>query len=135
MTTKTHRSTDVSTDDIFIVILAIISIVITELISCFIPSPKKSLLLSDTNPSIQKKGSNSSRQRSTSRILQKAPSPVLVTSTETNEESCVATGFQPVATTQPRKRTRSQVGTTSQPTRKSRSGRSIPSASLQEKTK
>ena len=132
MTTKTHLS---SADDIIIVILAIISILITELISCFTPSPKKSLQLSVTNPSTKKKGSNSIRQSATSRTHQREQSPALVTSIETKRESSVVTGFQPETTTRQRKRTNSRVGTTSQPTKTSKSTRSTASAIPQEETK
>ena len=136
MTTKMANSQQPDTiDDIIIVIITLISILITELISCFTPSLKKSPQPSAMNPSVQKKGSSSTKLIQTSRTHPKVPSPALETSTVTNEESCVATGFQPVATTQPRKRTRSRAGTTSQPTKKSRSGRSIPSASHLEKMK
>ncbi len=129
MTTKTHFS---DIDDIIIVILTLISILITELISCFTPSPKKSLQPLDTNPSIQKKDSSSTRQSVTSRTHQREQSPALVTSTETSRESCVATGSQPETTTRQRKRTSSRVGTTSQPTKTSKSTRSIVSVIPQE---
>ena len=128
MTTKTHRSTDVLHDDIIIVILTIISIFITEFISCFTPSPKKSLSLLATSPSIQKKGRNSSKPKSTTTVKTEANQRTAV-STATSEASSVATGNLSTATKL------SKVGTTSQPTKRSRSGRSTVSASRQEKTK
>lgn len=121
-------------DDVFLHIIAIVYTLITLLFQFisqlwhFIQSPKKSLQLLVTNPSIKKKGSSSTRQSATSRTHQREQSPALVTSTETNRESSVAIGFQPETTTRQRKRTTSRVGTTSQPTKKSRSGRSTASA-------
>ena len=129
------KQTDPTMDDIIIVILAIVSILITELISCFTPSPKKSLQPSGINPSTKKKVSSSSRQSATSRTHQKDPSPALVTSIETSRESCVASGFQPEATTRQRKRTSSRAGTTSQATKTSRSGCSTASVSHQQMMK
>jgi len=126
MTTKTHLS---DIDDIIIVILTLISIIITELISCFTPSLKKSLQPSATNPSTKKKVSSSTKQSATSRTHPKVPSPALVTSTETSRESSDATGFLSVETKN------LKVGTTSQPMKRSRSGRSTVSASRQVKTK
>jgi len=132
MTTKTHPS---DIDDIIIVILTLISIIITELISCFTPSPKRLLQPSATNPSTKKKGSNSTKQSATSRTHLKDPSPALVTSTETSRESSVASGSQPETTTRQRKRTNSQAGTTYQATKTSKNGRSIASASPQVTTR
>lgn len=132
MTTKTHPS---DTDDIIIVILTLILILITELISCFTPSPKKLLQPSATNPSTKKKVSNSSRQSATSRTHLKDPSPALVTSTETSRESSVASGSQPETTTRQRRRTNSQAGMTCQVTKTSKSTRSIASAIPQEETR
>jgi len=116
-------------DDTIIVIITLISILITTLVSCFTPSLKKSLPPSGTNPSPKKKVSNSTKPRPTSKTLPKVPSHAPVTSSVTSGESCVATGFQPVATTRQRKRTRSSAGTTFQPTRKSKNGPSTQSAS------
>lgn len=129
MTTKTHPS---DTDDIIIVILTLISIIITELISCFNPSLKKLLQLLVTNPSTKKKGSNSTKQSATSRTHPKVLSPALVTSTETSRESSVASGSQPETTTRQRKRTNSQAGTTCQVTKTSKSTRSVMPAPQQE---
>ena len=127
----TQPQTQQYNDDVILHIIVIISIFITELISCFTPSPKKLLQVSATNPSMKKKVSSSTRLSATSRTHQKEQSPALVTSTETSRESSVATGFQPETTTRQRKRTTSSVGTTSQPTKRSRSGRSTASASRQ----
>jgi len=122
MTTKTHPS---NTDDIIIVILTLISIIITELISCFTLSPKKSLQPSATNLSMKKKVSSSTKQSATSRTHPKVPFPALVTFTETSRESSDASGFQPETTTQQRKRTNSRAGTTYQATKTSKSTRSV----------
>jgi hypothetical protein len=132
MTTKTHPS---DTDDIIIVILTLISIIITELISCFTPSPKKLLQPSVTNPSTKKKVSSSTRQSATSGTHPQTPSPALVTSTETSRESSVASGSQPETTTPKRRRTNSQAGTTYPATKTSKSTRSIASAIPQGETK
>jgi len=129
------KQTDPTMDDIIIVILAIVSILITELISCFTPAPKKSLQPSGTNPSTKKKVSSSSRQSATSRTHLQTPLPALVASTETSRESCVVTGFQPEATTRQRKRTSSRAGMTSQATKTSRSGCSTASVSHQQMMK
>jgi len=129
MTTKTHPS---DTDDIIIVILTVISIIITEFISCFTPSPKKSLQPSATNPSMKKKVSSSTKQSATFRTHLKDPSPALVTSTETSRESSVASGSQPEITTRQRKRTNSQAGTTYPATKTSKSTRSVMPAPQQE---
>ena len=129
------KHTDPTMDDIIIVILAIISIIITELISCFTPSPKKSLQPSGTNPSTKKKVSSSSRQSATSRTHQREQSPALVTSTETSTESLGVTGFQPEVTTRPKTRRNSKAGTTSQATKTSRSGCSTASVSHQQMMK
>ncbi len=122
-------------DDIIIVIITLISILITELISCFTPSLKKSPQPSAMNPSVQKKESSSTKRIQTSKTHPKAPSSAPVTSTGTSEVCCVASGSQPETTTQPKRRTNSQVGTTSQPTKRSKSGRSTAPASHQEKMK
>lgn len=132
MTTKTHPS---DTDDIIIVILTLISIIITELISCFTPSPKKSLQPLATNPSTKKKGSNSTKQSATSRTHPKVPSPALVTSTETSRESSVASGSQPETTTRQRRRTSLRAGTTYQATKTSKSTRSMMPAIHQQETR
>lgn len=132
MTTKTHLS---DIDDIIIVILTLISIIITELISCFTPSPKKLLQPSATNPLTKKKGSNSTKQSATSRTHLKDPFPALVTFTETSRESSVASGSQPETTTPKRRRTNSQAGTTYQATKTSKSTRSMMPAIPQEETK
>jgi len=122
-------------DDVILHIIVIISILITELISCFTPSPKKSLQVSATNPSTKKKVSNSTRQSATSRTHPKDLSPALVTSTETSRESSVAIGSQPETTTRQRRRTSSRAGTTYQVTKTSKSIRSIASAIPQQETK
>jgi len=122
MTTKTHPS---DIDDIIIVILTLISIIITELISCFTPSPKKLLQPSATNPSMKKKVSNSTKQSAISRTHLKDPSPALVTSIKTSRESSVASGSQPETTTRQRRRTSSQAGTTYPVTKTSKSTRSV----------
>ena len=122
MTTKTHLS---DIDDIIIVILTLVSIIITELISCFTQSPKKSLQLSATNPSTKKKGSSSTKQSVTSRTHLKDPSPALVTSTETSRESSDVSGSQPETTTPKRRRTNSRAGTTYPATKTSKSTRSV----------
>lgn len=131
MTTKTHPS---DIDDIIIVILTLISIIITELISCFTPSPKKSLQVSATNPSTKKKVSSSTKQSATSRTHPKVLSPALVMSTETSRESSVASGSQPETTTRQRRRTNSRAGTTYPATKTSKSTRSVMPAP-QEETK
>jgi len=122
-------------DDVILHIIVIISILITELISCFTPSPKKSLQPSATNPSTKKKVSSSTRQSATSKTHLKDPSPALVTSTETNKESCVASGSQPETTTRQRRRTNSRAGTTYQVTKTSKSTRSIAFAIPHQETK
>ena len=119
-------------DDVILHIIVIISILITELISCFTPSPKKSLQPSATNPSTKKKVSSSTRQSATSRTHLKVPSPALVTSTETNRESLDVSGSQPETTTPKRRRTNSQAGTTCQVTKTSKSTRSVMPAPQQE---
>ena len=119
-------------DDVILHIIVIISILITELISCFTPSPKKLLQVSATNPSTKKKGSNSTKQSATSRTHPKDPSPALVTSTETSRESSDASGSQPEITTQKRRRTNSQAGTTYPATKTSKSTRSVMPAPQQE---
>jgi len=129
------KHTDPTMDDIIIVILAIVSILITELISCFTPSLKKSLQPSGTNPSTQKKVSSSTKQSATSRMHLQTPLPALVASTETSRESCVVTGFQPEITTRPKTRRNSRAGMTSQATKISRSGRSTASVSHQQMMK
>ena len=116
-------------DDVILHIIVIISIFITELISCFTPSPKKSLQVSATNPSTKKKVSSSTRQSATSRMHPKEPSLALVTSTETSRESCVVTGCLSMETKN------LKDGMTSQPTKKSRSGASTQSRSRQVTTK
>jgi len=119
-------------DDVILHIIVIISILITELISCFTPSSKKSLQASDTSPSTKKKVSSSTRQSATSRTHPKEPSLALVTSTETSKESSDATGSQPETTTRQRRRTSSQAGTTYQVTKTSKSTPSVMLAPQQE---
>ena len=128
MTTKTHRSTSVLTDDIIIVILAIISILITELISCFTQSPKKLPSPLATSPSRQKKVSNSTKPKSTT-TASKANVQRTAVSIATNKASSGATGNLSTATKN------SKDGTTCQPTRTSKSGRSTPSRSPRTKKK
>jgi len=122
-------------DDTIIVIITLISILITTLVSCFTPSPKKSLPPLGTNLLPKKKVSSSTKPRPTSKTLPKVPSHVPVTSSVTSEESLGATGFQPVATTPPKRRTRSRAGTTSQPTKTLKNGPSTQSASRPVTTK
>jgi hypothetical protein len=123
-------------DDVILRIVVITSVLFTlftqfiqEIFQCFTLSPKKLPQPSVTNPSIQKKGKSSTRQRQTSKTPPKVQSPAPETSTETRMGSSAATGFQPEVTTPPKKRTRSRAGTTSQPTKRSRSGHSTVSAS------
>ena len=108
---------------------------IQELNQCFNPSNKKSVVPSDTSPSIQKKRASSTKRRQTSKTHQEVPSPAQGTSSGTSEVSCVASGSQPEVTTQRKRRTTSRAGTTSQQTKRSRSGRSTASASPQQKMK
>lgn len=131
MTTKTHDN-----DYHFIeVIIALTSILITTLLSCFIPSPHKSLNKSlATSPSPKKKGRSSSKR--TSPTIQVSSTPKTKTrtrstavSTSTRKASTGATGNPSAA------KKNSKDGTMSRPTRKSRSGRSIPSVSPQVMTK
>jgi len=119
MTTNTPRN-----DYHFIeVIIAIISIIITEFISCFIPSPKKLLKSSlATSHSPKKKARNSSKQISTT-IQKTEVNHATVVSTETSVESCVATGNLSMPTSN------LKVGTMSQITKTSRNGRSTQSRS------
>lgn len=131
----TQSYTQQHNDDVILHIIVIISILITELISCFTPSPKKSLQASVTSPSTKKKVSSSTRQSATSRTHLKAPSPALVTSTETSRESSDASGFQPETTTRQKRRMNSQAGTTYQATKTSKNTRLIVSAIPQEETK
>ncbi len=116
-------------DDVILHIIVIISILITELISCFTPSPKKSLQPLATNPLTKKKVSSSTRQSATSRTHLKEPSLALVTSTETSRESCVVTGCLSTETKN------LKDGMTSQLTKKSRSGASTQSRLRQVTTK
>jgi len=122
-------------DDVILHIIVIISIIITELISCFTPSLKKSLKASVTSPSTKKKVSNSSRQSATSRTHPKDPFPALVTSTETSRESSDASGSQPETITRKRRRTNSRAGTTYPATKTLKSTRLIASAIPQQETK
>lgn len=131
MTNSTQR-TEIWDEDPVILALVLISITITligDLLTCFIPSLKKSLPSSGTNPSTKKKVSNSTKRSATSRTHPGSPSPALVTSTETSVASSGATGCPSTATKI------SKDGTTSQPTKKSRSGRLTASASPQVMTK
>ena len=112
-------------DDIILVILALISILITELISCFTPSPKKSPELSVTSPSPKKKAPNSSRQSSpTSKVK-----PNVLLRTETlNKTPMEPTGA--IGNLSTTKKT-SKVGTKSQATRTSKNGHSTAPAARQ----
>ena len=136
---KSIQRTEVWDEDPIILFITLISISITligDLISClFNLNNCSSQTLSATNPVVQTKLQNSTKSTQTSKTHRKAPSPALVTSTETSVESSVATGSQPVATTQRRTRKILKDGTTSQPTKRSRSGRSIAAASLPVETK
>ena len=121
-------------DDVFIHIIVIISILITTLISCFTPSPNKSLSPSVMFPSQKKKEQSSSKL--TSPLIQKessletlAPTQKMAASIATNTASSSSTGNPST----PKKNSR--VGTKSQATRTSRSGRSTQSASPQVMTK
>lgn len=111
--------------DIIVILIAIISIIITEFASCFTPSPKKLPQPLVTSPSPKKRVRNSSKQSATSKTHLREQSPALETSTETSEESCVVTGSLSMETSKPK------VGTTSQATKRSKSGRSTASASRQ----
>ncbi len=128
-TTQTKQIQLDSIDELIVLIIAIISIIITEFISCFTPLPKKSLQLLVTNPSTKKKGSSSTRRSVTSKTLPKVQSLAPVTSTEISKESSVVIGSPSTGTKN------SKVGTTSQPTKKSRSGALTQSRSPQVKTR
>ena len=138
ITTASQFQVD-TVDDIAIVLITLISISITligDLISClFNLNNCSSQTPSATKPSTKTKVTSSSKRRQTSRTHPKAPSPALVTSIEPSEESSVATGSQPVATTQPRTRRTSKDGTTSQPTKISKTGSSTTVAPLRVVTK
>ena len=112
-------------DDIILILITLISILITELISCFTPSPKKSPELLATSHSPKKNAPNSSRQ--TSPMSPVKANVLLRTETlnKTPKERTGATG-NPSTT----KKT-SKVGTKSQATRTSKSGHSTASASPQ----
>ncbi len=114
--------------DIIIVIITIISIIITELISCFTPSLKKSQQPLTMSPSPKKRGNSSSKPKSTG-IQKPVECQAPAASTATSVASSAATGSQSTAIKN------SKAGTISQPTKKSRSGHSTASASHQVKTK
>ena len=136
MTMKTANSQQPdTTDDIIIVIITLISILITEFISCFTPSLKKSPQPLATNLSPQKKVRNNTQPKLTSKTRPKVQSPAPETSSETNEESFAATGFQPVATTRQRRRTNSQAGTTYPASKTLKNGHSTASVLPQVTTK
>ena len=112
-------------DDTILVIITLISILITELISCFTPSPKKSPELSVTSPSPKKKVPNSSRQTSP---MSPANANVSLRTETLNKTSVARIGATGNPSTT--KKT-SKVGTKSQATRTSKSGHSTASASPQ----
>ena len=116
-------------DDTILVIIVLISILITELISCFTPSLKKSPELLVTSPSPKKKAPNSSKQPSpTSKVK---PNVLLKAETlnKTPMEPTGAIGNQ--STT---KKT-SKVGTKSQAMRTSKNGHLTASAVRQVRTR
>ena len=123
------QQTQNNEDDVIIVIITIISILISILISCFTPSPKKSLQLSGTNRLPKKRGSNNTKPTVTSKTHPKRPSLAPVMSTETSRVSSDVIGFQSMETKN------LKVGTTSQPTKTSKNGRSTQSALRQTVTK
>ena len=133
---KTERAS--LEDDIILVIIVLISILITELISCFLPtSPKPSV----TSPSKTKKLTSSTvtSQKRTRSV--KSSSETLkrtrrqATSSKTSEASSNATGSLPVVITPTKTSQRLQGGTKSQPTETSRNGVSIAVAQHQLETK
>ena len=130
----TQPQTQQYNDDVILHIIVIISILTTELISCFTPSPKKLLSPSVTLPSQKKKGPSSSKQTSTliqreSSLETSAPTPKTAASTATSMASSSSTGNPSTLTKT------SRAGTKSQATKTSRSGRSTASASPQVMTK
>ncbi len=125
MTTKTPSPQE---DDIIIHVIALISILITVLISCFTPSPKKLPNLSATSPSQKKTSTNSTKPKSTT-TERKANVQATAMSIATSEASSGATGSHGTPTKN------SKAGTMSRPTRKSKSGRSTQSRSHRTTTK
>ena len=121
-------------DDWVLHVIVIISILITELLSCFTPSPKKSQAPLATSPS--QKTNVLSSSKLTSHSIPKdlsSETPRLTRrtarSTATSTVSSSSTGFQPTTTKI------SKAGTKSRATKTSKSGRSTASASHQEMTK
>ena len=123
-----------TTDDLMLWIITIISIIITEFISCFTQQPKQSLKLSQvTSPSPKKKAQSSTKPKS--RTTQASSSKVTkprtrktAASNATRKASSTSTG-NPAKSAQDVKsmrkdkvtRTSTKVGTGFQPTKKSKS--------------
>ena len=122
MATTTVENNSQQDYDIITIIIAIISIIITELGSCFIPSQKKSQEHLVTSHSPKKNVTSSSKRKSTT-TAKTEQCHATVVSTATSVESSVATGNLSTATSN------SKVGMMSQPTRKSKSGPSTQSRS------
>ena len=126
----TKRSTSVSTEDDWILhVIVIISILITEFVSCFTPRHKQSQKASATSPSQTTNVLSSSKQTSPISQVKPSVSSVQATLKPTKQASSGSTGFQPTTTKI------SKAGTKSRATRTSKSGRSIASASHQETTR
>lgn len=131
----TKRSTSVSTEDDWILhVIVIISILITEFVSCFTPRHKQSQKALATSPSQTTNVLSSSKQTSRSipkELSSETPRPTRRTarSTATSTASSSSTGFQPTTTKI------SKAGTKSRATKTLKSGRSTASASHQETTR
>ena len=112
-------------DDVILHIIVIISIIITELISCFIQKPNASQKNSlATSPSPKRSAKSSSpRQSTTTRSSTTKKTKTRTRSRAASSKTQVANSS--VTGSQKTSRTRSKDGTLSLPTETSRSGHSI----------
>ena len=130
-----NKLTNYDTVTVCVAVVYILFTLLIQAISWLLQQNNNSLLkLSATNPSLVTKLNNSSNQKLTMTqnlrdLRTKSLNPVV--STEIEKESIVTTGRQAEVTTPKKRRPTSKVGTTSRPSKTSKSGPSTQSASRQ----